>query len=322
MAILVGIDEAGYGPLLGPLVVSASVFEVTDDLLETCLWQALRGSVAKTRQQSRGRVVINDSKKLHDGTGRYQTLQRGVLAWLTAADAPAPARLADLLARLGADCSGELRDYPWYGPTAGDWPLRYDGGDVATAAAALKSDLHRREIRKTALWSRPVMVGRFNQLASATQNKAAVLFFFVSQLIDQTCTQWPSENLHILVDKQSGRSHYREHLQRLLPEMSLKIVNEDNGLSRYRLTGPGRTVDISFVQGGDNKYLPIALASMASKYLRELFMEMLNAYFGRHCPQLKPTAGYYQDGRRFLKDLDAHNLNGHLAPQHLLVRDR
>ncbi|MHC5117167.1 MAG: ribonuclease HII, partial [Planctomycetota bacterium] len=33
MALLVGIDEAGYGPLLGPLVVSAVALKVPEGLL-------------------------------------------------------------------------------------------------------------------------------------------------------------------------------------------------------------------------------------------------------------------------------------------------
>ena len=32
MAYLIGTDEAGYGPNLGPLVISATVWEVPDDV--------------------------------------------------------------------------------------------------------------------------------------------------------------------------------------------------------------------------------------------------------------------------------------------------
>ena len=44
MPYLVGTDEAGYGPNLGPLVVSATVWRV-DTLHDTDLYSRLRKSV-------------------------------------------------------------------------------------------------------------------------------------------------------------------------------------------------------------------------------------------------------------------------------------
>ena len=49
--------------------------------------------------------------------------------------------------------------------------------------------------------------------------------------------------------------------------------------------------------------LGFALASMAAKYLRELFMEGLNAFFAARVEGLRPTAGYYGDGTRFLEEV-------------------
>ena len=49
---------------------------------------------------------------------------------------------------------------------------------------------------------------------------------------------------------------------------------------------------------------PVALASMAAKYLRELFMEALNSYFAERVEGLRPTAGYYSDGSRFLEEIE------------------
>ena len=60
--IVAGIDEAGYGPLLGPLVVSAALFRVpSDDDLD--LWDAL--SPVVSRAPVDGAVPVNDSKKLY-----------------------------------------------------------------------------------------------------------------------------------------------------------------------------------------------------------------------------------------------------------------
>jgi ribonuclease HII len=42
VALIVGIDEAGFGPVLGPLVVTGVVVVVPDQQATTCLWDLLR----------------------------------------------------------------------------------------------------------------------------------------------------------------------------------------------------------------------------------------------------------------------------------------
>jgi len=49
--------------------------------------------------------------------------------------------------------------------------------------------------------------------------------------------------------------------------------------------------------------LPVSLGSMVSKYLRELMIGCINRYFAGFNPALKPTAGYWTDGLRFIEDL-------------------
>ena len=54
----------------------------------------------------------------------------------------------------------------------------------------------------------------------------------------------------------------------------------------------------------DADHLPVALASMAAKLVRELLMQRLNRFFTERMPDLAPTAGYVQDGRRWLQEVD------------------
>ena len=79
---------------------------------------------------------------------------------------------------------------------------------------------------------------------------------------------------------------------------------------------------VHFLAKGETRQLPIALASMTSKYVRELFMDVFNRYFQLHCQGITPTAGYYTDGKRFLADLKSYGLAARLAPEGLLVRRR
>jgi ribonuclease HII len=53
---------------------------------------------------------------------------------------------------------------------------------------------------------------------------------------------------------------------------------------------------------GETHSMPVALASMFSKYVRELYMEIFNRWWKPHAPHVKRTAGYAADAKRWLKE--------------------
>ena len=52
------------------------------------------------------------------------------------------------------------------------------------------------------------------------------------------------------------------------------------------------------------QHLPVALASMVAKYVREVSMELFNQYWCEHVPGLKPTKGYPVDANRFRNEIE------------------
>jgi ribonuclease HII len=322
VAILAGIDEAGFGPLLGPLVVSSCAFAVgagqTRDsgpagggdgqsrhqpgsLLEADLWQVLKRSVGKARRHLAGRLLVADSKKAYHRAQGLGHLERTVLAalWATGVETQ---DIASLLGALGPDCLPRLREYPWF-QNLQNRRLGAEPADLKIAVRVLTDDLQAQGAKLVCLRSHCLDVAYYNTMIERVRNKAQVLFIAVTQLVQGLLDQFSDECIHILVDRQGGRAHYRAHLQRSFSGMDLRIVQEGDEVSTYELRLGSRLVRLSFEVKADDLHLPVALASMVSKYLRELLMECMNDYFVALDPDLAPTAGYWQDGQRFVAEL-------------------
>ena len=301
MAVLVGIDEAGFGPILGPLVVSSSAFSVPHHFLTADLWQILNKSVAKRRKHFAGRLLIVDSKKAYNRREGIKHLERTVLAAFRCLD-KTPATLVELLMLLCPDCVERLETYPWYKAIA-----RYSTStgiaDIAIASAVLKDDLASNGMELLTLKSSCLDVAYYNTMVSAVKNKASVLFTATSRLVKSAYDNFGDDDLQIIIDRQGGRVRYRKMLQRMFPDMKLRILKEDPKASSYELEADGRRMRLHFLVGADERLLPVSLASMVSKYLRELLVGNINSYFAGFHTALRPTAGYWKDGLRFIDDL-------------------
>jgi ribonuclease HII len=301
LAILAGIDEAGFGPLLGPLVVSCSAWAVPPELLEADLWQVLRRSLGKTRKHLAGRLLVADSKKAFSRAQGVGHLERTVLAALQVMGVETR-NLGSLLTALSPDCLPRLGEYPWFQKLR-EYCLAAEPADLKIAAQVLADDLQAHGAKLVCLRSSCLDVAYYNTMVERVKNKAQVLFIAVTQLMQGILDQFPDDDIRILVDRQGGRTHYRENLRRSFPGMDLRIVQEGDETSIYEMRRGSRLVRLSFEVKADDLYLPVALASMVSKYLRELLMECMNNYFVALDANLKPTAGYWKDGTRFVEEL-------------------
>jgi ribonuclease HII len=304
MAVLVGIDEAGFGPILGPLVVSSSTFHVPDNLVWANLWEVLRKSVSEKRARLNGRLLIADSKKAFTRAVGLKHLKKTVLATLNYLGKD-PKSLTDLIMALCPDCLSHLNEYPWY-RKIDDYSLDIESAGAQIGAAMLKTDFENTGVELLGLQSRILEVAYYNKMIEAVNNKAKVLFTAVAELMQLAIERFKNENIEIVVDRQGGRSHYRRELQLMFEDRELRVIHEDQDRSSYELSGGKNKLRVHFIVGADDKFLPVSLASMASKYLRELLVDNINEYFRGFNSAVKPTAGYWKDGLRFIEDLKTH----------------
>ena len=319
MLIYAGIDEAGYGPMLGPLCVGMSVFAIQDaDPADGApnLWERLEDVVCTGARDSKRRIAVADSKKLK-GSNQAKAhplrhLERGVLSFLSCREgrdsseghAP-PADDASLFGEVGTSLPTTVST-PWY-QSMTSLPVAHEPEGLALEAARLGRGLSAAGIRVLGLRGECIDAGEFNRFLASGTGKAAINMDAAIRLvaaIRSIATEFaPEEVPRIVCDRQGGRTRYREWLQDCFPEATIRILGETPATSRYRLEDPQGAFVISFETGSESKHLPVALASMTAKYLRELAMVRLNRFFTAHVPQIRPTAGYVQDGRRFLDEI-------------------
>jgi hypothetical protein len=311
MFLLVGTDEAGYGPNLGPLVVSASVWAIdrdpADAKLDDRLYRVLRKVVCPAAADAhRRRVAWADSKALYSPDLGLAVLERGVLAALHLLG-NCPADWRSLWRLLDPPAADGLDALPWHIRFNAALPLADEAPDVDKLLPALALGLAAAGVRLIGLRSRAIFPEQFNGLAEQHGNKAEVLSRVTLELIAEALAGPIAASsplpVRVICDRHGGRSRYAPFLQRQFGDYLVEIHREDPTESRYAWGPPESRIDVRFrVQGED--FLPVALASMVSKYLREAAMLAFNRFWCAHLPELRPTAGYPGDALRFKRQIE------------------
>ena len=301
-----GIDEAGYGPLLGPLCVGLAAVRIDDwepGSPAPDLWRRLDKWVTRSPREAPARVPVADSKKLKLSNALKTKhplthLELGVLAWLRTAEAPASTD-DELFETLGVT----LEPHPWYAADPTPLPLANDPGVLDIAAARLRG---AGDLGVSLVDLRCLAVGEtaFNGCVRKEGSKAAVTALAICRLLrDALDRQGPDTELRIVCDRQSGRTDYTDLLRRAWPDARIECDARTPSATHYRVEAEGRDFAVLFQTEAEEAHFPVALASMAAKLVRELAMARLNRYWCARMPELKPTAGYRQDGARWLRDL-------------------
>ena len=291
--LFAGIDEAGYGPILGPLVVGCCMVELDGDEAMPDLWHRLRKVVSAKRDRTGRRLHVADSKKVYSPSIGLAELEKSVLAF-----AGNPIDLDALLAATTDDRPTAA----WYEkPDDESHPATLDPATAAIAANALRHELAAAGVTGVRLRARVVYEGEYNRLCAATRNKSAVLQSVTAGLMHDAITG--GDDVTLVCDRHGGRSRYGPFLRTMFPDHELSVDAEADGRGDYTLARGQATARVVFAEKAETLALPTALASMAAKYLRERLMGRLNAWWSDRVPGLRPTAGYWTDGLRFLGDV-------------------
>lgn len=351
MPLLIGMDEAGYGPNLGPLVVTVVAWEVPGDPRRTDLWNKFAEVVSPEPCADNAWLQIGDSKAVYTPARGLGPLEIGVLAALglwrrqigevsepqnhratedrtTDAEAPAtlarlsPAVLAQGENRERADTAlallpeslTELRRWlaphdhisherpePWHRDF--DLPVPHTAccrESLARSIGLWQQRCEKHDVRLRAIHSDVVTPQRFNSETRKNGNKAAALSHISMGALAHVWreTGGETERALVIADKHGGRNRYHDFLPAVFGDRFIQCREEGLDCSRYQID----KAEVRF-ETKSERHLPVALASMVSKYVRELSMVLFNRFWSTHQPGLKPTAGYPVDSSRFRRDI-------------------
>ena len=122
MVFILGTDEAGYGPNLGPLCIAASAWELSANAPADGLYDRLGSIVCRDMAQGADKLAIADSKVLYKAGGSLELLERGVLTALACLDR-LPKRWRDLWRALDGESLRQIDGVPWHDGFDEDLPL-------------------------------------------------------------------------------------------------------------------------------------------------------------------------------------------------------
>jgi len=279
--------------------------------------------VARPGRGSGDRLAVGDSKALYAAGGTLSRLERGALAFLMLQDGGAAPEVAEALSRrlLSERCRASLAAHPWYADRGERLPLDCDAADLAASAQRLARGCRSSGTRPAHIAARALGEGEFNCRVERAGNKAAVLVELVAELLAGLRCAAGSEPLVVYVDRLGGRTDYGPLLAAAFPggfAWQERYTPEEQG---YRVKGLAGPTLVVFKVKADRDCFAAALASMFSKYLRELYMRRFNAWWREIDPALPETSGYHADAKVFLGALEPHRARMGLSAA-ALVRSR
>jgi len=233
---------------------------------------------------------VNDSKAT-SGFGKMRAVEGIALALIERLFGHSPSDIDDLLRLIALDSVEALRSFCPTGSKEQCWSQRIIlpafGGQIEKGRSVL-DQLDSASINIVTVRSAVTCASVLNSGVQKLGSKFTVDLALFERLV-LACRDSVSAEVEAYCGLVGGirrYGHYFQHLGRY----QLETLQEIPGRSAYRVQRVG---SLTFEVDADAHHLPVSLASMIGKYLRELIMERQNRYYLERDPILRRVSGYH-----------------------------
>jgi ribonuclease HII len=307
--LVIGVDEAGYGPSMGPMTIGATAWRVPIGFDATQMTSLLEPEfLAKPIRPNSTHVPIGDSKKIHREALAVEGLILGSRFLAFAIDGVIP---GEWDAQIGCYAKMDwerIRTVPWYVKrfSAHTDLLNRTIPDQQTYFEAGLAKMKQYAIELVGARMRVMDEMEFNREVDRTGNKSTLLGEASLALVKQVITEFAitGECVEVYCDKHGGRNRYQSILTFAFDEEWFETQVESRACSRYTANWSGHAMQIQFKVDGDSIF-PSAAASILAKWKREELMDRLNGFWqSKLAGDIVRTAGYYVDAVRFAGQIE------------------
>lgn len=291
----VGIDEVGYGPILGPLVIG--FIPIVSSLKADDFNNQINEFLSKNDL-----ITVQDSKLFFRGSNKHFKLELEILGFLSLFYNPFTYYREFLSFFLRNKIMWEKAI--WLNPNL---KIPFFTKEGSASIILDKRGIYKKcffttttKIRKP--WLFQIEPYLFNRMLESYDTKSELITYSVCGWVRRFVEMYsPDYNLTFYIGRHGGRKFYQRHLYRFFEKV--QIIEEKNAYSHYRVQLDELEANLIFITNAEKKFPIVALSSMVAKYFRELSMHCFNLFWQKYKIALKPTSGYIPDALGFLESI-------------------